>query len=301
MDGTTINETDLAQAVREAAVLATVKVSVWSGVKTDAALVEELKKVHQARGNVGKLLKNVMAGADAHLKKVNSAYHAVRQQHYDTSLAWVGNSSDDRKKGPRLVPHTLFDTYIHTIGKKKREAEDILEDYLPKHLGYAREAQRNLSTMADQFYPSEDEVRAKFKITVDFEPIPNSVGFTGLPPGAYERLSKNLNKRLRLQIDGAQKEMFEKAYERIEHLVGLLADEDKKFKEASIRHVRELITLLPGWNVAGNPHVTGICNDIENLLAGVDPEDLRKDKTLRASTVVEAQAIADKLKQLGGV
>jgi hypothetical protein len=300
MNDVAVSASDFTQALQESATLAHVQVSMWEGMRTDRRLLEKLKQDTGAVGEVGKVIKNLLTGADGLLKDTRSAYKAVQTRHYALTLAWVNDPNADRKRGPRLLPHALFDTYLQELGALKRSAIETLEDrFLPAYPDLVKQAKLNLAGMADQTYPSVDEIRSKFRIHLDFEPIPETSGYRGLPAVAIERLAKNLAARQQRQIADATQEMWAKGKERIEHLVERLSDPENMFKEASLRDVRELITLLPGWNVMGNPIVAEIAEDIKRMMSGVEAEDLRKNEKLRSSTADEAQRIADKMKKWG--
>jgi hypothetical protein len=294
-----VTSTDLDKAIQEAALLAHVKISVWAGTRTDASVLEQLKQQHGATGDVGRMVKNTMAGADAPLKATNSAFQAVRTHHYSLTLPWVSDQNANRQTGPRLLPHHLFQRYLTEIGTLKREAIAKLDEFMPEYPSLVQRAKANLGGMADAIYPSEDEVRASFRIHQDFEPIPDGTGFRGLPENVIERLSHHLNRRQQNQITIATGAMWDEVKERVSRLVDRLADEDNKFKEASVRNVRELVTLLPGWNITNDPRVVEVTNAIQTMLDGVEAVDLRKDTKLRAATANDAKKITDKLAKWG--
>jgi len=300
MDNFTLTETDLGKALQEAALLVHVKISVWDSVKTDRKIMEDVKNIHNAKGDVGYMRKNMLAGVDGPLKAVRSAYAAVRIRHYDLSLPWISDTASDRKTGPRLLPHPLLGRYLTELGELERVAVDALETFIPLYPQMIVDAQPNLGGMFEKAdYPSADEIRSKFRIYKDFEPIPDGTCFRGLPKGMLDRLSTHLQVRQQTQLQQAQQAMWTEAKDRIAHLVDRLADTDTKFKEASIRAVRELVGLLPGWNIGKDSRVDEIASDIEDMLAGVEAVDLRNDKTVRASVVEEAKNISNKLAAWG--
>jgi hypothetical protein len=295
-----VTEGDLGKALQEAAMLAHVKISVWDSTKTDRKVMEDVKALHQAKGDVGRVMKNMLAGVDQPLKTVRSAYAAVRTRHYDLTLPWVSDLAADRKTGARLLCHPLLSRYLSELGELERLATDALEEFIPLYPTMIQNAQPNLGGMfREEDYPSAEEVRSRFRIYKDFEPIPDGTGFKGLPKGLLERLSLHLHERQQDQLTQAQASMWLAAKERVAHLIDRLADEDTKFKEASVRQVRELVSLLPGWNLARDPRVAEIAEDIDRMLGGIEAVDLRKDTSLRVSVVEEARRIADRLNAWG--
>ena len=116
--------------------------------------------------------------------------------------------------------------------------------------------------------PLPTRSRSKFRIYKDFEPIPDRTCFRGSPKGMLERLSHHLQVRQQTQLQQAQEAMWTEAKERVTHLVDRLKDEDTKFKEATLRQVRELVGLLPGWNIGKDARVDEIVEDIKDMLTG---------------------------------
>ena len=295
-----VTEGDLGKALQEAAMLAHMKISVWDSVKTDRKVMEDVKHLHNAKGNVGHLQKNTLAGVDQPLKTARSAFAAVRVRHYELTLSWASDPLSDRKTGPRLLTHSLLGRYLTEIGQLERVANDALEEFLPKYPQMIRDAQPNLGGMfVASDYPTVEEVRSKFRIYKDLEPIADGTCFRGLPAGMIERLSFHLNKRRENQMADATRQMWTEARERIDHLIGRLAQEDTRFKEASVGAVRELVTLLPGWNLGKDERVDEIAQEIKNMLAGIDAADLRKNAATRVSVVEDARRITDRMTQWG--
>jgi hypothetical protein len=63
-DDTQSTQFDIAEAVRATALLADVTLSMWGAERTDSAIMAKVKADAGAVGNVGRAVKNVLAGAD---------------------------------------------------------------------------------------------------------------------------------------------------------------------------------------------------------------------------------------------
>jgi hypothetical protein len=272
----------------------------WSGEKTDRSLMGKLKEDAGAVGNTGRVIKNLLAGCDHSLKVVRAAYTAARTSHYALTLPWVHNPHAERNSGARLLPNMLFQRYLEEMSKLKREAEQQLENFISEYPGLMGQAQANLAGLAKQEdYPTPDQVRAAFRLSFDFSPIPPASAFQGLPDGMIERLGSALRKRQEQAVAAAQAAMWERVREQVGHLVDRLADPETRFKASSIESVRELVTLLPGFNCGRDPRVSTIVEDISRMLDGVDADTLRKNDAARREVVTQAQAITDRLKSWG--
>lgn len=301
----TVDREDLTEAVRACALLADLTVGIWAGEATDRGLMEKIKVDAGAVGNTGRVIKNLMAGCENHLKEVRAAYQCARQVHYDLTLPWVSNPTASRIQGPRLLPNLLFTKYLTDMSELKREAIRALRKFLDVYPDLIVRAQANLGGMAKpEDYPTVDQVEARFKLSFDFAPIPAATAFQGLPEGMLERLGNQLHKRQEAAVGLAQAAMWERVKETVGHLIERLegVNEDgtpKVFKVNSIDNVRELIVLLPGFNCAGDPRVTTVVEDIEHMLEGVNAKSLRNNQGVRSDVVNKAQAINDKLAKWG--
>lgn len=304
MDTITTTNTDITQAVREAAMLAYVSVGSWSATERDDELMEDVKKAHNAEGDVGTVIKHLLAGSDNRLKQVRAAFQSVRNHHYKLTLPWVNDPHSPSQKGPRLLPHLIRPRYMTEIAKLRREALVELDEFLLVYPDLVTQARDRLKTMVSaSSYPTVEQLKSRFRLHVDFQPIPSGAQFSGLDDHMLERLSKSLQRKQQRQIADASRVMWQRARERITRLAERMAasekDDPKRFKQATVENVRELLVLLPGWNVMGNEIVAEITNDIEEMIGGLQAEDLRKDEKLRVQTADAAQKVLDKFEKWG--
>ena len=295
----TITRTELSEAVRRSALLADVTISVWGAKVSDPQLLAQVKADAGAVGDVGTLIKNLLAGADGLLKNTTGAFTAVRQLHYSLTLPWVSDPHALRQSGARLLPHLLFQTYLDRVSLQKRKAVAKLDEFLHAYPSLITQARANLGTLAPATYPSVDEVRARFRVGFDFEPIPAGSSFQGLPDDMLEQLSRGLKAKQERMVAAATSAMWEAVRERVQHIVAKLSDPEARFHASTVENVRELIMLLPGWNVAGDERASEVVEDIRAMLDGVGAKDLRDDNVARQSTAAKGQAIADKLSRWG--
>lgn len=300
----TIGQSDLGAALRETALLADVTISIWSGERSDPKIMEEAKANAGATGNVGRAIKNLLAGADTALKDCKAQFNQMRNVHYALTLPWVSDPHALRQTGPRLLPNELFFRYVEGMAQQKRKAEAALDVLCLAYPADIVTAQANLGGLArPEDYPSVDEVRTLFKARYDFMPLPASGDFKGLPDAVLGKLGDKLSAQTNRMIQGAQRAMWEEARDRIEHLMSRLTavsgDEPVRLRKSTLEGVQELLTLLPGWGMGLDPRVKEITESIEDMLAGVRIEDLKKDEIVRGNTVKQAQEVVDKLKSWG--
>lgn len=298
MDGM-ITRADLTDAVQSTALLADVTIHMWGAERSDAKAMQEVKANAGAVGNVGRVVKNLLAGADGALKDTRSAFASVRTLHYGLTLPWVSDPHAERQRGARLLPNLLWQEYTDKIAGARKRAYDQRDKFVDEYPDLVERARSNLGSLADADYPSQDEVRAQFKITVDFEPIPSGSDFRGLPDTMLDKLGKALVARQQRMVEGAARAMWTEARERVEHICARMSDADATFKKTTVSNVRDLVTLLPAWNISGDTRANEIAQDIERMLDGVDADAIRKSANLRANVAEQARAVVDKLAQWG--
>jgi hypothetical protein len=298
MDGTSVVK-DLMDGVRQSAMLANVTLSMWSGEKSDKKAMEEVKNRNNAKGDVGRLVKKLLAGADDQLKDVRSAFTAIRMEHYAMTLPWVSDPTAERQRGARLLPVVFYDDYLKRLATARYAAVQQLDAFITIYPDLVARARTNLGGLADLVYPSPDEVRQAFGIKVDLEPIPEAAGFHGLPQQTIDRLGMLLNKKHQAMVSCASQAMWTAVRDRVGHMGETLGDPEARFKVSTIEHVKDLLTYLPGWNLTGDDRVTEIVADIEALMRGVTPEILRSDAAVRASVASQAKSVIEKLQGWG--
>jgi len=186
------------------------------------------------------------------------------------------------------------------MGAVKSTAQAELATFIHDYPGLVTTAMANLAGLAKASdYPDPAAVQEAFKLDFDFSPIPPATAFQGLDEMMLESLGAQLRKRQQQAALASQAAMWERVRDAVGHLVERLANPDAMFKASSVESVRELITLLPGFNCVGDPRVDDVVRAIETMLDGVDATSLRKSAVERREVVAKAQALTDRLAQWG--
>ena len=305
MDGVNIESNDLLQAVRDTNMLVNVSIGMWGAQRTDKESLEDLKKLKNAKGDVGTFHKKLMAGHDSELKKVCGAFRAIQTRHVELTRQWSARTYG-RREGPRLLANTHVDMYLSEIAIKRKaaiaERDMFAFDIYP---GLIAKAQDNLGDMADFAYPTPEQVQAAFWVEVEFEQIPltTNPNAVGMSNDMLERLSTNIGLKYQAKIVGAQETIWADISQHVGHLVerlrALKADDKTRFFSSSVDHVRDLVKMLPGWNITNDPKVTKVIQDLQSMLVGVDAESIRDNTQVRDAVHNHAQSIMDQLDTWG--
>ncbi len=290
-----LSPSDMLDAVRSTAMLADVSISTWSANKSDAALMENIKADAGATGKVGHVVKNILAGGEELLKDCHGAHAAVRTAHYALTLPWVSDPHAERVRGPRLLPNMLFDKYLTTMTQRRSAAMAALDAFVDDYPDAIMRARKRLGKLAPAEYPSEDFVRRAFRVSFEWEPIPSGAAFKNLPDNILGKLANTLEKRQTAMIEASQTAMWKEVRKRMQKLAEKTAEPDARFKLTTVENARELIELMPGWNISQHPAVAEIVEDIEHMLRGIDADGIRKDAGARADIAVQASKVVEKM------
>jgi hypothetical protein len=286
---------DITETLRECAMLASIHVKLWTGETSDPKIIAKIKADAGASGNIGRVIKNLLAGADDDLKAVKAAYAALRARHYMLTLPFVAEVDPDRARGPRLLPTVLFTRYLEEISALKRACDAKRDTFLETYPISAEIARANLAGLVSEDYPEPAILREQFHCEFDFLPIPSSASYHGIPPVILARLAANMERRQNLAMAGAIETAMETVRARLIHLRDRLLKPDGTLHATSLGHVVELAGLVPAWNMTGDPLLSAVAYELREFAKGpfAHTEKLRVDKSLRAGAAKQVQRILD--------
>ncbi len=287
---------DLAAEVdlRNFATLVTLNTSRWHAKVKDRVASRSASLAAGASNDAFETRKNLLVGADAQLKAVHKAIDEARASHYLLTVPFSTTSIDDtgRRMGGRLLPNTLFDEYIRTMAKHKAAMNAALTAFIPVYPSLILEAQTKLG---DRFMPNEyppaSNIRQRFALDFEFNPIPMGDDFKGLAAQQLQSLARKLNESLQLQVENAMQDLWMRMHEVVSRMVERLGSPDKTFHGTLVQNARDIAHLAAHLNVTGDAKVEHIRKLIEVHLCQHDAKDLREKPVLRQETAAWAQEI----------
>jgi hypothetical protein len=282
----TLNET-----LRESALLASIRVSLWSGETSDPGIIEDARVKAEAIGNVGRAIKNLLAGADADLKAVKAAYAAMRAKHFALTLPFTSDQQAERSRGPRLLPTLLFQRYLAEMSAAKRIADAALDAFLDGYPDAVDKARANLGALAKDDYPTVAQLRARFRAEFTFEPIPASAIYRNIPESILTKLAASLQRKQAIAMEGALDAAFAAVRKAVSALHERLADPEGDFRVGTLDNVRDLAPLLPAWNVLGDERMAEIAGMVARLEPMLHAPTLRQNAAARHEAADAAHEI----------
>lgn len=271
--------------------LVRLSISQWSARKYDAKISEKVKSDYQAKGDVGRFNKVLIALEG--IQKIQKAASQGRTFHYANTLPW----EDD---GIRLLPAKNFWDYSKGERALHNEFDEAVEKFIPAYPEYVEDARRRMPNgmFKESDYPSQSQLRAMFSFDVSILPLMNSDDFrVAIQADELEEIKKDFEQRRQSAIDGVVKDLWQRLYDVVGHIVERLSDKEGTFRDSLITNARELVELLPNLNITDNPDLEDMRKQIKTKICAYEPEFLRNSAVVRQQA---AENAAELLKQIKG-
>lgn len=276
------------------AVLATLSISQWTARKLDKKITNEVNRQHNATEDAGRY--NKLLIEKQHIERLQKVANEARTFHYSRTLPWIDN-------GARVLPASLYLDYSRDIGKLKAEFAAAADDFAANFPAYIEARRRDLNGMFDpNDYPHPDEVRSRFTFDVGILPCPDAADFrVDIATEHLSEIEASVEERMKQALAEAMREPVN----RIMEVVGRMAERlnaykpapkaggkaEGVFRDSLVENVRELVGLLPAFNLTGERWLDDIAARIERDLCQEDADTLRENEAARKTVAAQAEAI----------
>jgi hypothetical protein len=272
--------------LQQKAMLAQLSISQWNGSKLDKKVTNEVEATHGAH-KAGRFTKQLVD--DKLLKPITEMVSKARKTHYHMTLSW----SDD---GKRILPSTLFldfTTEFRTIKTGFDKAVDAMVQQYPIEVQAARNRLGTMYNPGD--YPDPADIKAKFGMRLEFEPIPDGADFrVDIGAEAQEELQQAVMESVRERQQGAVKATYARIRDVVSKIEERLSDPEAKFHDTLITNAIELCQVLDGLNITNDPIITNVCKDMRDTLL-MPPSLLKSSPSVREKTAAHAARILQRL------
>jgi hypothetical protein len=269
--------------VARAAMLVDLNIAIYSGRKQDRTTQAE---VTLAKGSGSKKAASVYKNLFAECKELDAItkFQArARSEHYRLTLPW-----NDR--GARLLPTISLLDYKQVMNKYQAEFQLLVDAFLIKYSTLVAAAAFQLGTLFDRAeYPDAAQVARRFRMDIAFVPLPTSGDFRlDVESEVQRELMEQYDRRLAEQLASATKDSWTRLYEALSRLSDrLTVDEDGKkkiFHDTIVTGAVELCELLTAMNVTNDPQLESARKQLQEVLLGITPKELREEDGTRVLT-----------------
>lgn len=277
----------------ENAKLAKLTIRQFGNTRQDLALTSEVQQEHQLGTGAGKWVKAKLP--PEFLTPAKKCAGVIRQWHYSLTCPW--------DEGYRLVADKTLAEYRQEFTKHQGRYAGIVADIdYAAALAKAREIHNG--TFDPKDYPTAEEFRAAFSVTLDILPVPQSGHLTvqnleHLAAEDLEQMRRALEAHNEIRLAAAVSNVWQRLLEPVQAMAEKLADPDAIFRDTLVENVRDICARADALNVTGDANLATAARRIQTELAKLDAEHLRTDKVERKATAERAQAIVSAFAAMG--
>jgi hypothetical protein len=278
------------------ALLVEFNASVWTARKLDKSTTDEVvANKNAAAKDAARVNKHLLAGR-TELEVVQQAIGRARQYVYDNTSPW----SDS---GIRLLPNKLFMTFSARMNDFDEEIAALVKSFVSI---YPTLITAQALALGDMFkrddYPTANEIVTKFSFRVNYMPVPTAGDFrVDVGNQAQAELKERLEKLTQERIDYAMADVRERLGAHLKRMSDRLTTDyingeakSRRFHDTLVDGALELCDLTKVLNVTGDTSLEGARKQLEQLLVGVTPTELRKNEAVRQDVKKNVDAILDK-------
>jgi hypothetical protein len=279
--------------IRDKIVLVELGVSQWTARKYDRAASIETAKIYGADGSAGRYNKVLIAQAE--LAKIGKLVGSLRTYHYNVTLPY--------RNGQAILTTALLPEYMATVREYKGKIYQAVEEFVSNYSALKADAKVNLGGLYDEAdYPSAVAVHRKFRVDVDFTPVPFGSDLRiAVSEEELHEMQQDIEDRVRESLKAATDEIWNRLYKVTAAMVERLTPDGEKnkiFRDSLVDNAREIAELLPKLNFTGDRRLEDLANEIAAELGRHDAQKLREDRAVRESVKAKAHGILAKIDRM---
>lgn len=270
------------------ALLVQLTISQWTARKYDKRASQQVTDMHNASNDAGRFNKSLLPMND-YLANVHAKSSLIRQDFYHNTLPWA-------MEGAQMLPSTNYLAFMTKFRKAKSEWEALVADFVAAYPSLKVQAARALGGLySDSDYPDDNAIADKFKIDLAVFPVPTNDFRVSLGNDEMSRIQRDIEQRLAQAQAQAAKDVWQRLYERVEHISRQCSNPKGRIYDTLVSHARELCDLLPRLNITDDPNLETMRQEVEQRLASYNPEVLRNDPGVRQEVADSAEDIMKKM------
>lgn len=275
--------------IRERAVLAQWKMSLWTGIKIDKDVTADVAKRNEAKGSKVGAYKKRLVPKSA-LEECIRIANRTRAFHFENTLPWMN-------EGMRILPAKNLAPYMKKMREFKKQADDAAETFLNNYADYILEAKQSLGKMFNPAdYPTKESIRDKFGFHIVVMPIPEIKDWrVDISKKDLDALKKQAMEDIAETQKDAMLDLWKRLHTVVARVKERLDKDDGIFRDSLIENITEVLDVLPALNITDDPELNKVATEVKSKLAKVTPGVLRENSTARKQVAKDADTIMKKM------
>jgi len=208
-------------------------------------------------------------------------------------------------KGALILPTKFYQIIMELERKASTKHVELVNEYCNNYLDYIDQAKNQLNGLFNRAdYKTVDKIRKKFGWNIDLTPYPVIDNFIlDMAQSEVEEIKNNAQKNYTTMQEQATAGLWARIYSAVKALSEKMNEKRQVkgqdvtpiFRDSIIGNIRELVELLPGLNILDDPALETARQELENNLAGIEPEVLRSSEFTRQETAKKAESILNNI------
>jgi hypothetical protein len=268
----------------------------WLGVRKTLS-AQQTAQAAEAFGAQGAFLSAAKKLIDTR-DQTFAAVSAVRSR---IIAYWKGLSLPYPEAGIRLIRQEDVEPFNQHMGEFREELAQAVEN-LDRHFEQLKSAahQRLGSLYNEADYPPN--LSGLFAVEWDFPSVEPPDYLLRLNPALYEQEKQRIAARFDEAVSLAQQAFTAELAKLVDHLVqrlGSQADGSRKiFRDSAITNLTEFFGRFRQLNIGSSAELDRLVEMAQRAVAGVDPQSVRDNDTLRQHLATQLSAVSASLDQL---
>jgi len=272
--------------LNDRALLVSLSISQLTARKLDKRATKEVADNNRASTSAGRYNKSLLPLNDM-LANVHQKTGVIREKFAKNTLPWGVD-------GTRILPSANYLQFMQDFRKEKTEWQYLVQTFLDNYEYLVAEAKRWLGDLYDEKdYPSKQSIENKFSMDMGIFPVPSNDFRVELSSDELTRIQEDLEARMTTVQQEAMNDCWHRLYKHVEHIAEKLSDPKNIFRDSMVENARETCDLLTRLNVADDPNLEAMRQQVEAKLLGHHPDTLRNDPDVRQDAAEEARKIMD--------
>jgi hypothetical protein len=271
------------------AVLASLNISGWSPRRLDKRVTREVAHRHGAAENAGRY--NKLLFAKEATEKLTQLASSARHTFYEMSQPWLDN-------GARVLPSALYVPFSQKMRTFEQDYTGAVEAFCREYPDHILEAKRRLNGLFNPAdYPPQQEVRRQFAFKVTIMPCPDAADFrVDLAQEHADDIRADIEERMREALLNTMRNSADRIVEVVGHMAERLkgyrpGQREGHFRDSLVDNIRELVDLLPAFNMTNDPTLAAITARMQSELCSHDAQELRDKPRVRKAVAQAAESI----------
>lgn len=211
---------------------------------------------------------------------------------------WRGLTLPYTEPGIRLIQQSSVESFVRTMEGFRDEliqAEIDLNEVFEEMKADAQRRLGRLYNPAD--YPAE--VRGLFAVEWDFPSVEPPSYLMRIAPEVYQQEQERVARRFEEAVRLAEQAFTAEFAKLVSHLAERLSSPDgerKIFRDSAVVNLTEFFQRFQQLNVHSSEQLDGLVRQAQDIVQGVQPQELRDDASLRqhiATSLASVQAALD--------